>query len=33
MVAFIWVFAWLVARRLELAALQARTLSPRVEGV
>jgi heme exporter protein C len=32
MVAFIWVFAWLVARRLELAALQARTLAPRVEG-
>lgn len=33
MVAFIWVFAWLVARRLELAALQARALAPRVEEV
>jgi heme exporter protein C len=29
MVAFIWVFAWLVAKRLELAALQARALQPR----
>ena len=33
MVAFIWMFGWLVARRLELAALQARALTPRAEGV
>ena len=26
MVTFVWIFAWLVAKRLELAALQARAL-------
>ena len=34
MVAFVWIFGWLVAKRLELAFLQARALVPRAgEGV
>jgi hypothetical protein len=32
MIAFLAVFAWLVARRMELAALEARGLEARVRG-